>query len=173
LSRNFTQRVGGWPGNSFRKLEQRNVFGLTKILRAKKFLQANDLRPLLCGVANSRNGFLEICFGLDVAAHLDQTHLDDTCIHFLGHVRKYNKRLAAVPLDVRKGSAFPTWVSLIEAAPPSNSRRSLKIIRQVPERQSLSAHQAAQPREFNLGCVFWSRCKLKLELWATSMALAL
>src|SRR5216110_717733 len=56
---------------------------------------------------------------------------------------------AALPLDVRKGSAFPSTglfmhrgyasVRAVEAQPLRNSRASLT------ERQSLSAHQTAEP----------------------------
>jgi hypothetical protein len=57
---------------------------------------------------------------------------------------------AALPLDVRKGSAFPaTFLDLGEASPrPLAARHSLaaEVRERLPERRSLSAHQAAKPQ---------------------------
>jgi hypothetical protein len=48
---------------------------------------------------------------------------------------------------VRKGFAFPTGL-IINRGYASNLRRSLKnIFIDLPERQSLSAHQAAEPQD--------------------------
>ena len=65
--------------------------------------------------------------------------------------------LAASPPDVRKGSAFPVpvfseggYASFIldstEAQPPHSEAQPPHSIEAYPERQSLSAHQEAEPR---------------------------
>jgi hypothetical protein len=55
--------------------------------------------------------------------------------------------LAASPLDVRKGSAFPNLAyHTLEATPPEVPRRSLRETKsRRPESQRLSAHQTAEP----------------------------
>jgi len=56
---------------------------------------------------------------------------------------------AALPSDVRKASGFPIAQTFVfsEAAPRESWRRSLRRYeKRDPERQSLSAHQAAKPR---------------------------
>ena len=59
---------------------------------------------------------------------------------------------AASPPDVGKGSAFPTMMlSNAEEAPPralaARQSRAAEQRQRLMERRSLSAHQAAQPRE--------------------------
>jgi hypothetical protein len=49
------------------------IFGLTKILRAKKFRQANNLRALPCRITNKFDGAREICFRLRAASHLHKS----------------------------------------------------------------------------------------------------
>jgi len=55
--------------------------------------------------------------------------------------------LAASPLDVRKGSAFPDLAyHTLEATPPKVPRRSFGETKsRRPESQRLSAHQTAEP----------------------------
>jgi hypothetical protein len=55
--------------------------------------------------------------------------------------------LAASPLDVRKGSAFPELAyHTLEATPPEVPRRSLRETKsRRPESQRLSARQTAEP----------------------------
>ncbi len=69
-------------------------------------------------------------------------------LEFLTHLTQ-RFEFAALPLDVRKGSAFPINCHLSFEATPhalaAITRRSLVILRNLTERQSLSAHRAAQP----------------------------
>ena len=63
LFRDFAERLGSWSGNSFRKFEERDVFGLAEILRTKKLLQANNLRAFPCRLANARDCFFKVASG--------------------------------------------------------------------------------------------------------------
>lgn len=54
--------------------------------------------------------------------------------------------LAAEPLDVRNGCAFPAGRQLDLGLCPPDRRRSLKTFRKFPERFNLSAHRRAKAR---------------------------
>ena len=47
------EAIGGRPGNGFGQIEQAGVFFAAEILRAEKFLQADDLRALARGFADA------------------------------------------------------------------------------------------------------------------------
>jgi len=61
-----------------------------------------------------------------------------------------------MPADVRKGFAFPSGFILKTEAPPPLLRQAFEaqpltdLSEQLPERQSLSAHRAAEPRLLDL-----------------------
>ena len=54
------EAIGGGAGNGFRQIEQPRVFFAAEILRAEQFLQADDLRALSRGFADSLDGTVEI-----------------------------------------------------------------------------------------------------------------
>ena len=64
------------PGNFFGELEVLVVFTLAKILRAEKFLCADDVRAGLGGVLDERNGFLEVRVGIGRHVRLDEAEFD-------------------------------------------------------------------------------------------------
>ena len=53
---------GGWAGNWLREIEQRMIFALTEVLRLEEFWKANNVRTLVCGFSDARDGFLKIFF---------------------------------------------------------------------------------------------------------------
>ncbi len=70
------------PGIAFRQIEQARVFLAAEILRAKQFLQADDLRASLGGFANLIHGVIEICLRIQPTGHLNQSDSE----LFGGHV---------------------------------------------------------------------------------------
>ena len=70
--RELAKRVGAGAGNFFGQLEILEVFALAKVLRAEKFLRADDLRAVPGGAFGQREGFLKIRVGIRGAGGLDQ-----------------------------------------------------------------------------------------------------
>src|SRR5271154_6448573 len=63
------------------------VFALAKILRAEKFLRANDLRAIFRGAFDERKRFLQVRGGICRATRLQQSQfygLGSGAFHFLG-----------------------------------------------------------------------------------------
>ena len=93
LARDFAQSLCRWTRNRFREFEELDIFRLTEVLRAKKFLKADDLRAALCGIFDAGDCFLEVGLRLQIATHLHETdrrHVARSI--FLRHVAKYSKK---------------------------------------------------------------------------------
>ncbi len=66
------QSLGGRTGDRFSQFEILVILALTKIARAKKFLEANDLRALFCRRCDSLDGLVEVRGGVLAHAHLNE-----------------------------------------------------------------------------------------------------
>ena len=73
--RDFLQLSRRRPGNLLGQREVGVVFRLAKILRAKQFRQANDLRACLRRLANARDRLRHVCSRVGPALHLHQGDL--------------------------------------------------------------------------------------------------
>jgi hypothetical protein len=80
LARNFRDRLRRWAGDGLGKVEKLGVFLAAKILSAKKFVHADDLRATHGGFANLFDRTLEILFRIRRRTHLDQADGE-----FVGH----------------------------------------------------------------------------------------
>jgi len=64
--------LSGGPLNFFSQIKPLGIFRLTKIVRPEKFLQADDLRPLLGRFSDTPLGFSQVEGRILTTAHLDQ-----------------------------------------------------------------------------------------------------
>ncbi len=74
FARQFGERFGRRPGNRLGQVKQICVFFAAKILRAKQFLQADDLRPARRRFANAGFRLGKILPRIERAAHLNQAY---------------------------------------------------------------------------------------------------
>src|ERR1039458_4746666 len=66
--------IAGRAGNGLGQVEERMIFSLAKILRLKKFRQADNLRAASRGIGHAFQSFGEILRGIGSARHLHQRH---------------------------------------------------------------------------------------------------
>src|SRR5437773_538236 len=89
LARQFRQRRCRSSGNFFGQFEVFVVFGLAKILRAKKFRQTNNRGVFFSGGANEIERPGEILVRIRAASHLNKRDLGHVC---LSHSANYPRR---------------------------------------------------------------------------------
>ena len=78
LSRDLGERPGGRARYRLGQIEPGGVFGLAKVLSAKKFGQAGDLGAAAGRIAQQGAGPDQVVVGVGRAAHLDQAHGERT-----------------------------------------------------------------------------------------------
>ncbi len=66
------EAFGAGTGDGLGEIEERGVFALAEILRAKELGQADDVRAFAGGFADFVGGLIEIGIGIGAAGHLDQ-----------------------------------------------------------------------------------------------------
>src|ERR1019366_2148589 len=71
-AREFRKGLGRRPRNRFREFKEIRIFLAAEILRAKQFLQANDLGAARGGLANTRFRLGKVLPRIGGTAHLDQ-----------------------------------------------------------------------------------------------------
>jgi hypothetical protein len=57
-----SEALGARSRDRLREIEQDMIFALTEILRLEEFGKANNVRTLVCGFSDARDGLLKIFF---------------------------------------------------------------------------------------------------------------
>jgi len=101
LRRERAQSLGGRTGDRFSQFEILVILALAKIARAKKFLEANDLRALFCRRCDSLDGLVEIRGCVLAGAHLNEPQGDLLSIGLACH------KSHSLETKKGRGKAFP------------------------------------------------------------------